>query len=105
MANPLLDLQGPFCRRFESHDLAPGPDGGSENPRSPCNGLAVYKNQNTTGLAKLMLQPVHNKVISGFQALCQIRARGGGARIRDKRVLQISGWARYPQGHQSSLMM
>ncbi|GFO32453.1 hypothetical protein PoB_005895800 [Plakobranchus ocellatus] len=42
------DLQGPFCRGFEPRHRRPGlawPDGGPESLRSPCCGLAIYKNQ------------------------------------------------------------
>ncbi|GFO39694.1 hypothetical protein PoB_006619900 [Plakobranchus ocellatus] len=41
-------------------------------------------------------RPVHNKVISGFQALRQARAPEAGLEPATEGSLQISGWTRKP---------
>ncbi|GFO04693.1 hypothetical protein PoB_003119800 [Plakobranchus ocellatus] len=46
------------------------------------------------------MEPVHNKVISSFQALCQARAPESGLEPTTAGSQQISGWASYPLSHQ-----
>ncbi|GFO17225.1 hypothetical protein PoB_004373000 [Plakobranchus ocellatus] len=41
-----LRSAGTFLPRIRAPPPAPWPDGGSESLRSPCCGLAIYKNQN-----------------------------------------------------------